>query len=117
MTSAEDRQAKALEGIERSAKELIKIFTTFNENFVAFSKQMQASDEAYTQAMAEKGPMMVLREDAVDQKTVEEVRAAPDPKRNMANLRDAIVEEDEHVCDDRCDPGGLDGTHYVEKGD
>lgn len=116
MTSAEDRQAKALEGIERSAKELVKIFTTFNENFVAFSKQMQASDEAYTQAMAEKGPMMVLREDAVDQKTVDESRVVPDSKRHMANLRD-MVEEDEHVCNDGCDPGGLDSTHYVEKGD
>lgn len=35
MPAAEDRQAKALEGIDRNIRELVRVMATMNENFVA----------------------------------------------------------------------------------
>lgn len=45
MPAAEDRQAKALEGIERSVKEVVKILDVFNTNFVASFNFLQEQAE------------------------------------------------------------------------
>lgn len=54
--AAEDRQAKALESMERSARELNKIMAALNENFVkmfAYLKDAIERDEARTKASEE----------------------------------------------------------------
>jgi len=45
MPAAEDRQAKALEDISHSAKELVKIMATMNENFAGAFKYLKEAIE------------------------------------------------------------------------
>lgn len=45
MAAAEDRQARALEDLARSGREMVKILATFNENFVASFKFLQEQVE------------------------------------------------------------------------
>lgn len=51
MGTAEDaRQAKALENISHHMKEVVRVFTALNENFVAFVKKMDEWNEVLLDA-------------------------------------------------------------------
>lgn len=75
MSHEEDRRDRALMSIAKSLEGLLKAVDALNTNFVGFAQQIQASDEAYDKSVSGKGPMVVLREDAVDQLTLDDMRA------------------------------------------
>lgn len=75
MSHEDDRRDRALMSIAKSVEGLLKAVEALNKNFVAFAGQIQASDEAYDKSVSGRGPMMVLREDAVDQLTLDDIRA------------------------------------------
>lgn len=60
MPNAAERQARALEGINRYMKDLVEVMTVINQNLVEFTKYLKESDEAYDEKFAGKGDMCVM---------------------------------------------------------
>lgn len=89
MPAAEDRQARALEGMERAAREANKIMATLNENIVAMFKYLKEAiekDQEYVDTMraASDGPNQMsiddLRAQAEKAQQEREERAASEAR-------------------------------------
>lgn len=105
MASNDDRQTRAIESMEKSAKEMVRVMATLNANLVMaldYIKEQIEKDQADTDRLIEN------LNKATPPKTAEVTSPVP----NVFETRDETK-----FYSPGEDAGGLDSTHYVEKGD